>query len=270
MVLDPLRAYITRRMTAHSSPDDLRIRDKAVSCALKLMSTLLEFSELLYSKDAEYHWSLFSIFDTAAVLCSVIWHDDNCFIPRRQKILMGIESARSLLQRLSGETLSAKTPYEMLFQLVKRMENSYRPPVITDNHHRPKKVADDSLSLPSIQNCDVPIGFGDVGSAENFKLFSVRPIGGGVVAQGISSGSPAHKFGHMNVSNSYQMPPISRKTLDTILMPTAARISCMLPTPREPWEQLNLEEIPEEQLSDLAALWNYQSMDFNFAPTQNF
>ncbi|OAA73606.1 Fungal specific transcription factor [Cordyceps fumosorosea ARSEF 2679] len=279
MLLDPLRAYMARRMTANSHRDDLRIRDDGIAYTLKLMSALSRFFEFLYPKDARFHWALFSIFDTAAVLCSVILHDEDCYISSRQEILIAIESARSMLERLATETRTAKTSYEILSKLAKRIENPYPPPKMPNHHHKRARAAEESLTPPFFQHGDASVGSSDVGSADDFDTFSVSPVGSGGVAQSISSTSPAYGPGFLDVSRGYQMPNTGydatyampqavQAAADTVLMPAPPN-PYMPPTPRDSYAQIPCDIFSAEQLGELAALWNYQSLDLNFVPNQN-
>lgn len=282
MLLDPLRAYMARRMTAQSPRDDLRIRDEGIAYTLKLMSHFSIFFEFLYPRDAKFYWALFSIFDTAAVLCSVILHDEDCCILNRQEIFMAIESARSMLERLATETRTAKTSYEILSRLLKRIENPYLPPKMADSHHKRTRLLDDSLTPPFIQHGDISVGSSDV---DDLDAYSASPVGSGGVAQSTSSTSPVYGSGYVGVSASYQMPgnmaqvhdgydvtytvpPTSQALADAALMPAPPN-PYMPPTPRESYAQLSLDGFSEEQLGDLATLWNYQSLDLNFVPSQN-
>ncbi|KAJ6782043.1 hypothetical protein PWT90_03861 [Aphanocladium album] len=284
MLLDPLRAYMARRMTANSPPDDLRIREDAISYTLKLMSTLSEFFDFLYPKDAKFHWALFSIFDTAAVLCSVILHDEDHYISRRQEIIMSINSARSMLERLAAETRTAKTSSEILSRLAKRIENPHLPPRMNDHHHKRGRVAEDSLTPPFIHNGDISVGSSDFGSTDDYDTYdgSSPAYGSGyievsrgyqmpptvVTAQNTGYGHDSG-YGHNGYDVTYTMPPTTQALPDAVLMPAPSRNPYMPPTPRESYAQLSLEGFSEEQLGDLATLWNYQSLDLNFVPNQN-
>lgn len=281
MLLDPLRAYMARRMTANSPPDDLRIRDEGIAYTMKLMSNLSAFFEFLYPKDAKFHWALFSIFDTAAVLCSVILHDEDRCISSRQEIIMAIESARSMLERLAAETRTAKTSYEILSKLAKRIENPYLVPRMTDSHKR-TRMAEDSLTPPFILHGDISVGSSDV---DDLDAYSASPVGSGGMAQSIASASPVYGSGYIDTSTGYQMPnamapvhdaydmaytmpPTSQALVDAVLMPAPPN-PYLPPTPRESYAHLSLDGFSEEQLGDLATLWNYQSLDLNFVPSQN-
>ncbi|TQV99005.1 Fungal specific transcription factor [Cordyceps javanica] len=285
MLLDPIRAYMARRMTVNSPPNDLRIRDEGITYTMKLMSALSSFFEFLYPRDARFHWALFSIFDTAAVLCSVILHDEDRCISRRQEIIMAIESARSMLARLAAETRTAKTSYEILSKLAKRIENPYMPPKLSGNHHKRARATEESLTPPFIQHFDLSVGSSDVGSTDDFDTYSASPVGSGGAAQSIASASPAYGSGFAEVSAGYSMPntltpaydtydatysipPATQALPDNVLMPAPPN-PYMPPTPRESYAQLSIDGFSEEQLGDLAALWNYQSLDLNFVPSQN-
>ncbi|PHH71571.1 hypothetical protein CDD80_5134 [Ophiocordyceps camponoti-rufipedis] len=121
MILDPIRAYLARPITAASHPDELRIRSDGIDYSLRLMDALYGFFGHVYPRDAKFHFVLFCIFDTAAVLCSAFMHDGDGSIPRRQDIIRAIDGAVDMLRRLANVTKTAKTSYDILSRVSQRV-----------------------------------------------------------------------------------------------------------------------------------------------------
>lgn len=279
---------MSRRLTATSPPDELRTRDEAVDYTIILMRKLSEFFEFLYPRDAKFHWALFSIFDTAAVLCSAILHDEDCCILRRADVILAVESARSMLERLATETRTAKTSYEILSRLLKRIENPYSQPNLAERHYKRTRHVEQTLTPPFFNQAgEISHGSSEVGSADEFDAYSASPGGSGGMAASIASASPVYGSNYVDAAASYQMPtsmaPVSNAydvtytmapngvhmMADSMLMPAPSRNPYLPPTPQDSYAQLSLDGFSEEQLGDLASLWNYQSLDLSFVPTQN-
>ncbi|KAF4585960.1 Fungal specific transcription factor [Ophiocordyceps camponoti-floridani] len=121
MILDPIRAYLARPITAASHPDELRIRSDGIDYSLRLMDALYGFFGHVYPRDAKFHFVLFCIFDTAAVLCSALMHDGDGSIPRRQDVIGAIDGAVDMLRRLANVTKTAKTSYDILSRVSQRV-----------------------------------------------------------------------------------------------------------------------------------------------------
>ncbi|KAK2590890.1 hypothetical protein QQS21_011427 [Conoideocrella luteorostrata] len=233
MLLDPLRPYMARRISVNSPPDELRARQEGVRYALRLISILASFFEFLYPKNARFHWALFCIFDTAAVLCSAIHHDEDIILHSRSEMLRSIESARSMLARLAMETRTAKTPYKILSKLVKRIENPHIPPAMTTAADKRSEMADESLT-PALHHAD---------GRDCSRLERRRQHRGYRHPLGLAPPAPEHC-------------DVTYTILDTVLMASPPPNPCLPPKPRESYAYPALEVFSEEQqLGNLAALW---------------
>lgn len=286
MMLDPMRAYLAKRMTHDSPPQELRLRSHGIHYALKLMDSLYGFFDHVYPRDAKFHWVLFSIFDTAAVLCSAILHDEDQTMQRRDEITVAIESALSMLQRLASVTRAAKTSYDILLRLSKRVENPYqRPSMSPDYQSKRSKVSDDSLTPPFIaQTGEISLGSSEFGSTDGYDAQDGSPLGSGF-APSVAGTSPGYgPPTYIDTSGSfpvpttmstamdssqlpYTIPPHTGAIADNVLMPAPPN-PYMPPTPRGSYANMTFDGFSEEQLGDLASLWNYQSLDLSFVPNQ--
>lgn len=127
MLIEPFRAYLARPMTA-SSPDQLAIRRDGIDYSLRLMDALYAFFNHVYPGDARFHRVLFCIFDTAAVLCSALMHEEDCSAPRRDEAVEAVDGAVAMLRSLSNATQRAKTSYDILLRVSQRVTRRARPP----------------------------------------------------------------------------------------------------------------------------------------------
>ncbi|CAH0019133.1 unnamed protein product [Clonostachys rhizophaga] len=109
MLLDPIRAYLAKVVNKNTSEKSLQIRRDGVRYALRLMDALYGFFDYVWPRDAKFHFVLFCIFDTATVHGSVILHDEDKTVERRDEILVAIERAIDMVDRLKEKILPAKT-----------------------------------------------------------------------------------------------------------------------------------------------------------------
>lgn len=286
MMIDPLRAYLAKRMAQDSPPMELRLRTYGINYALKLMDALYGFFDHVYPRDAKFHWALFSIFDTAAVLCSAVLHDEDQSMPRREDITVAIDSALSMLKRLASQTRAAKTSYDILLRLTKRVENPFqRPSMSPDYQSKRSKTSDDSLTPPFItQTGEISLGSSDFGSSnDGFDPNDASPLGSGF-APSIAGTSPGYGANFIDTSGSYAIPTTMATAMDNSQVPytmpphtgaspentfmSAPPNPYLPPTPRSSYANMAFDVFSEEQLGDLASLWNYQSLDLNFVPNQ--
>lgn len=117
-MLDLLKPYLTRDPTKPKSPRDAELRKTGVEIALKMV----DFSRLLFEHEfpfnAKFHMVVFSIFDTATILCSAMIHDVYKVLPHRAEVMDAIESALDMLQQLSLTTKLGASSYRFLIKLV--------------------------------------------------------------------------------------------------------------------------------------------------------
>ncbi|PFH62897.1 hypothetical protein XA68_11216 [Ophiocordyceps unilateralis] len=299
MILDPIRAYLARPVTAAAHPDELRIRSDGIDYSLRLMDALYGFFDHVYPRDAKFHFVLFCIFDTAAVLCSALMHDADGSIPRRRDILGAIDGAVDMLRRLANVTKTAKTSYEILGRVSQRVTRSVAPvPPSSESNRRRKKMARAGAppppSPPSFAN--QPPMHGDPGTVSSYVSYgtAASPPNMAMMASHTAaqmSTSPTTTTTTLLGTDDTPAYPAASTTasggLDAteppVVLPTPSVDQLMTdyvqPTPPGPYltmtppmddafQQLEFGNITQQELGDLATLWNYESLNLDFIDPQ--
>lgn len=285
MMMDPIRPYLARRMTRDSPKDQQMIRQQGVDYTLKLMERLQAFFEHLYPHDAKFHFVLFSIFDTAAVICSALMHDEDKSLYRRQDMILCMEEAISMLKRLVNVTKTAKTSYEILVRLSNRIKSVPGNKKQGSRSKRPKQ-ATSAVSPPYAANAvDGSISSSDVGSTDGLELFPESPSEVLNTHQPIIAGTSPNYSSYSDSTAVYSNHSAAASTADsndiplsthersklspnmgTIMAPPGPH-AYMPPSQHEAYQNFAMEPFSAEQLGELASMWNYQSLDLNFSPS---
>ncbi|KAG8421189.1 hypothetical protein J3458_003087 [Metarhizium acridum] len=121
LILNPIRHYMVKQYTWNSDPDELNIRSVGVWYSLKLMKTLRRWVDKIYNRDGRLHFIIFSIFDTAAILCTAVLKDTEYTISNRADVLASIGDAVDMLKKLNTISKTSKTSYDILERLVRRL-----------------------------------------------------------------------------------------------------------------------------------------------------
>ncbi|PHH64565.1 hypothetical protein CDD81_4344 [Ophiocordyceps australis] len=121
LILNPIRHYMVKSYSLDSPPRELGLRAVGVAYSLKLMKTLRRWVDRIYNRDGRLHFIIFSIFDTAAILCTAILKDNERTIAERQEIIDAIVDAVAMLHRLNSISKTAKTSYNLLERLARRI-----------------------------------------------------------------------------------------------------------------------------------------------------
>lgn len=292
MLLDPIRAYLARPMTTESQPDDLKIRSDGIDCSLKLMGALYGFFDHVYPRDAKFHFVLFCIFDTAAVLCSALMHDGDASIPQRDDILGAIDGAVNMLRRLNTVTKTAKTSYEILLRVSQRVTPtaslaSTSKSQLENSYQRKRNRVDALAPTPPTMNrsqAELPVS-GDPGSVGSYVAYGsmasnaspntyAQPVHAVTPADPLMSaaegpmGYPATPGGGLNMDGSVVMatPPVNPLSMDSYANPGPH--PNMTPPTDDLYQPLEFGNITQQDLGDLASLWNYESLNLNFINPQ--
>ncbi|POR38437.1 Putative transcriptional regulatory protein C3C7.04 [Tolypocladium paradoxum] len=298
MLLDPIRAYLAKPMTTDSQPDELNIRSDGIDYSLKLMGALYGFFDHVYPRDAKFHFVLFCIFDTAAVLCSALMHDEDTSIARRDDILGAIDGAVNMLRRLNTVTITAKTSYEILLrvsQRVTRASSSSTSNAAQGNRYHRKRSRLEELALtpPTISQsqAELPIS-GDPGSVGSYVPYGSLasnasppsqgpPVHAATPANPLSAaegptgypatsgtGYPATSGGGLNMDGSVILatPPVNPLSMNGYANP-GPYLNMATPTDDMP-QPLEFGNITQQDLGDLASLWNYESLNLDFINPQ--
>ncbi|KHO00020.1 uncharacterized protein MAM_01943 [Metarhizium album ARSEF 1941] len=121
LILNPIRHYMVKQYTWNSDPNELNIRSVGVWYSLKLMKTLRRWVDKIYNRDGRLHFIIFSIFDTAAILCTAVLKDMEHTISNRADVLASIGDAVDMLKKLNTISKTSKTSYDILERLVRRL-----------------------------------------------------------------------------------------------------------------------------------------------------
>ncbi|KAL3951817.1 hypothetical protein ACCO45_013534 [Purpureocillium lilacinum] len=245
MLLDPFRGYLARHMAATSPPTELGIRSQGIDHALRLMNALYGFFDYVYPRDAKFHWVLFCIFDTAAVLCSSLMHDDDGSIARRDEILAAIDGAVAMLRRLNTVTKAARTSYEVL------------PP------------ARGPLALTAGQDARAAARVQEARQARRHRTRPRHGARNGAVPVSPAAWRSLPRADARHHGPRAGVPPSTAHGL----VPTSAPVAMGYPAYQEanpnPYQAVEFGNITQQDLGDLASLWDYESLDLNFiGPTQ--
>lgn len=250
MLLDPIRAYLAKYMSTASPPRELAIRSDGVDYSLKLMGALYGFFDHVYPRDAKFHFVLFCIFDTAAVLCSALMHDEDGSIPRHGEILGAIDGAVAMLKRLNTVTKTAKTSYDVLLRVSQRVT---RMPPRAPEHGRRRFVPAPTPPGPA----DL---YSDPGSAMASYAYTSLP------APHLAILTPSAPAWAPRVDALGAAAPVVPYAAHT---PVSAVDAGGYPyafdaTPPDMFETAEFGNITQQDLGDLASLWNYESLNLNF------
>ena len=276
MALDPARAYLTKQMSKQSDSDELSIRNDGVDYSLTLMNALHGYFEHVYPRDAKFHFALFCVFDTAAVLCSALMHDQDNSIPRRPEILNAVDRAVAMLKSLNTVNKTARTSYEVLVKVARRISRplptTQQPTVAMGKWSRPKEL---TLTPPNIGHAEMAMA-SDPGYFEPPMMYTTPPSEPLVYHAPVSESVPtghyipdgstmyAHATMPPVMNGSLMMQPENLMHSNDIMADCSATYVHMTPPTDEFFQAFNFGPITEGELGDLATLWNYESLNLNF------
>lgn len=106
-VLTVLKPLLTKTTPPSASPLELELRASAVEYCLTLIeesTALLGFMTPDYAKSpvrSKFHFAVFSIFDTAAILCSGLIHNKTKAFPQRERVIAALKIAMELVGSLA-------------------------------------------------------------------------------------------------------------------------------------------------------------------------
>ncbi|KAF2260095.1 hypothetical protein CC78DRAFT_585199 [Lojkania enalia] len=117
-MLDFLKPYLTKSPNERETSHDRQFRTMGVDISLKLLKVSRKLFDHEFPINAKFHLVVFSIFDTATILCSAIIHDTNRSLSHREEVMGAIECALDMLHQLSLTTKIGASSYRFLFKLV--------------------------------------------------------------------------------------------------------------------------------------------------------
>lgn len=149
LILNPIRHYMVKQYTWDSPADELEIRAVGIWYSLKLMETMRQWVEKVYNRDGRLHFIIFSIFDTAAILCTAIMKDNEHLLTNNGEILISIGQALEMLRKLNRISKTSKTSFDILERLVKRLP--YPVPGL-DTERQTKRMKSAAETPPSLRS----------------------------------------------------------------------------------------------------------------------
>jgi hypothetical protein len=150
-MLDFLKPYLTRDRRDQLTERDDEFRIMGVDIALRLLQVARNLFNHEFPINAKFHMVVFSIFDTATLLCSAIVHDCDRVLPRRQDVMDVIESSLDMLHQLSVTTKLGASSYNFLSKLVEASpELSQCSPLKKRRKHDSSLAPTASMSPPDV------------------------------------------------------------------------------------------------------------------------
>ncbi|PVI00614.1 hypothetical protein DM02DRAFT_671841 [Periconia macrospinosa] len=142
------------------TPQDTHFLHTGITFALKLLATGHQMFEHEFPINAKFHMVIFSIFDTATILCSALIHDREHTLPRREEALDGIYKSIRMLRDLSRTNKIGAASYRFLYNLVQASPDLSRKNnnTTTNKRHRltPAHPQSSSSQPPSSSQTLVP------------------------------------------------------------------------------------------------------------------
>jgi hypothetical protein len=133
--------------TKDSPADLLAVRADAVYYSLRNLDTTNRWANHVSHRDGRFHFIIFSLFDTAAVLSTAVIKDHDQTIPRKDEIIDAVDRSIKLLKRLKAISKTAKTSHDILVKMVNKMPG--KKPAPRENVLRKKqRVAPKSPAAP--------------------------------------------------------------------------------------------------------------------------
>jgi hypothetical protein len=261
MLLQPIRSFLTRPFAIRSLEAELQIRSDGIDYCLELMVSLRGFFDHVYPRDAKYHFVLFCIFDISTVLCSAVLHDEQHTLPRGDDVYRAIDEAHAMLQSLRTMTKSAKASYGILTRIVQRLPRTTRTYDVTEKS--PKVLAPQVLEAAASPQTIPPASVPNPHNSPPTATFSPSPIN--IPTPGVPS--PVYSLvnvptmaGDFAAPATYTGPPQCGDWQPQLYMQDPA---AFVPT-QFPSQGAIFANISDEELGELANVWNYQSLDFSF------
>lgn len=282
IALGPFRGFMAKTMTKDTPAVEIKFRQHGIKYALDLMDAVHRFFEYVWTRDTTFHFVPFCIFDTAALLCSVILHDADSSIPKREEITDAIARAFATLKRLRTATNTAKAPYDVLRRLIKKMPVSIK--VATPDGHKKRRFdppPPPSSGSASVRNSSLDSGSTAPPQIQEPVSIPVQPMENVHIADTsyppTTSGPNDAHLKHAQQAYTVNDPSAQQAFHGYGTVPQQHVSPHSIPTtsswPDEaatqgyaepPVEGLGFQNISDAELGDLAMLWNWESLDLGF------
>ncbi|KAJ6782826.1 hypothetical protein PWT90_10915 [Aphanocladium album] len=122
LILNPIRHYMVKSYTKDSPSDELKCRQDGLFFSLILLKTQRKWVDKINGRDGRLHFIIFSIFDTAAILCTALVKDSANTIENKGEILHAIAESTAMLKALINISETAKMSHDILYRLTKKLK----------------------------------------------------------------------------------------------------------------------------------------------------
>jgi len=156
-MLNFYKPYLTRDRADVLTDKDDEFRKMGVDVALRLLRVSRRLFDHEFPINAKFHMVMFSLFDTATILCSAIIHDRNQILPHRQEVVDAIENALGILHQLSHTTKLGASSYSFLQKLVQATPELRRCSPGKKRQKQQQQLVEAQLSSPTPPNTSPPI-----------------------------------------------------------------------------------------------------------------
>jgi hypothetical protein len=287
IALGPFRAFMAKTMKeSTASAVDLEFRLTGIDYALRLMEAVHRFFEYVWTRDTTFHFVPFCIFDTAALLCSVIIHAEDGHVPRREEVTGSIARAFTTLKKLRTATNTAKAPYDVLRRLIKKLPSSSgmqaadvhkkrrfdTPPggqgsmpvaaPVSQSSVDASHVAPAPMPVPSSQLPPAQAHYEPYANAAQLAPSRIQTGGQSYVAYPPNGTDP--RYQHYTYTTSPHMHSIPATTAPSWPEEINNRSHMQNQTAGHPQFDMGFQQISDAELGDLAMLWNWESLDLGF------
>ncbi|KAM3436897.1 hypothetical protein NHJ13734_004861 [Beauveria thailandica] len=141
LILNPIRHYMVKSYTKDSPADELKCRADGLFFSLILIKTQRKWVDRINGRDGRLHFIIFSIFDTAAILCTALVKDHANTIENKDDILHAIAESTAMLKALINISETAKMSHDILYRLTKKLKKSSMSKESADAGRKRAKLA---------------------------------------------------------------------------------------------------------------------------------
>lgn len=249
LILNPIRHYMVKSYTKDSPADELQCRGDGLFFSLILLKTQRKWVDKINGRDGRLHFIIFSIFDTAAILCTALVKDSANTIENKEDILHAIAESTAMLKALINISETAKMSHDILYRLTKKLKKPSMSKESGDASRKRTKLA----PVPPSQSTSSATASV---SPRNTPLRSEQEPSpasqGSSVSQGPPAGDPSPQQAKMNgYSNPPPMPP---------QMPAHASASAAAHTMVQPMPQMSSSQMAHQQMPRLDGIQNLQGL----------
>ncbi|KAF2849056.1 hypothetical protein T440DRAFT_490894 [Plenodomus tracheiphilus IPT5] len=178
-----LKPFLTRQRHDRMTDQDDSFRKLGIDIAHQLLQVSRTLFDHEFPINAKFPVVVFSIFDTATLLCSAVIHDREHILHRREEVLDLIESSVGMLRQLSLTSKLGAASYNFLAKLLAATPalSRHPPPIAKRRKHETKSLPPPTPPIPSVPTLVKSDSFPNTATAPlqttDSKLEAAEPTG---------------------------------------------------------------------------------------------